>query len=77
MPRPSALTVAARVRAQLLSGEARRIWTAAGFSDADVARELKLSRATVTDWANRKRQPTVEHAVALGKLLADLDQKAA
>ena len=75
--RQSELVAAAAIRAELLSGDARRARVAAGVSAAEVARIVRVSRATVSDWESGRKSPTGEHALAYGRLLAALAQRAA
>ena len=75
--RQSDLTTIARTRAELLSGDARRARKAAGVSAAEVARIIRVSRATVSDWEWGRKTPTGEHALAYGKLLRQLAERAA
>lgn len=75
--RLSDLAAAAAIRAELLSGDARRARVAAGVSAAEVARIVRVSRATVCDWEAGRKSPTSEHAVAYGRLLAALAHRAA
>lgn len=70
--RQSDLTAVARIRAELRSGDARRARESAGVSAAEVARIIRVSRATVSDWEAGRKSPTGEHALAYGKLLAVL-----
>lgn len=74
--RSSDLTAIARIRAELRSGDARRARQAAGVSAAEVARIIRVSRATVGDWEAGRKVPTGEHALAYGALLAVLAQAA-
>jgi DNA-binding transcriptional regulator YiaG len=75
--RQSDLTAIARIRAELRSGDARRVRQAAGVSAAEVARIIRVSRATVSDWESGHKTPTGEHALAYGKLLRQLTGRAA
>ena len=77
--RPSDLALAARVRADLKSGRARRERIAAGVSGAEVARGCapRVSPQAVFDWETRQKLPTAEHALAYGRLLAALARRAA
>jgi DNA-binding transcriptional regulator YiaG len=74
--RQSDLAAVARIRAELRSGDARRAREAAGVSAAEVARIIRVSRATVGDWESGRKSPTGEHALAYGALLAVLAQAA-
>lgn len=74
--RQSDLAAVARTRAELRSGDARRAREAAGVSAAEVARIIRVSRATVGDWESGRKAPTGEHALAYGALLAVLTQAA-
>jgi len=73
--RTSDLAAAAAVRGQLQSGAARQARKAAGVSAADVARAVKVSRATVSDWETGRKMPTAEHALAYGRVLAALRER--
>ena len=75
--RQSELAAVARTRAGLRSGDARRAREAAGVSAAEVARVIRVSRATVSDWETGRRVPTDGHALAYGRLLAVLARRAA
>ena len=76
------LAEAARVRADLKSGKARQARIDAGVSGAEVARELQRRGHGVTPqavfyWETRVNTPTVEHALAYGRVLAALRRRAA
>ena len=75
--RQSELVAAAAIRAELLSGDARRARVASGVSAAEVARIVGVSRATVSDWEAGRKSPTGGHALAYGRLLAALTRRAA
>ena len=83
--RKSELAEATRVRADLASGKARQARIDAGVSGAEMARELQRRGCPVTAQAlfywetagPRRNVPTVKHALAYGKLLAELAQRAA
>ena len=75
--RQSELAVVARTRAGLRSGDARRAREATGVSAAEVARVLRVSRMAVSNWETGRKVPTDEHALAYGRLLAVLAQRAA
>lgn len=75
--RKSDLAAAARVRAELRSGDARRAREATGVSGAAMARILGVSRMAVSDWETGRKPPTDGHAVAYGQLLAILTGRAA
>jgi DNA-binding transcriptional regulator YiaG len=70
--RPSDLAAVARIRDELRSGAARKARTAAGVSASEVARVLKVSRSSVSDWETGKRTPDASHALAYGRALAAL-----
>jgi DNA-binding transcriptional regulator YiaG len=70
--RASELETAAATRARLASGDARRAREGAGVSAAEVARVIRVSRASVCDWETGRKVPTDEHALAYGRLLARL-----
>ena len=73
--RPSDL--AAATRADLASGAARAARIATGVSGTDMARALGVSPAAVFYWETRQTTPTLEHALAYGRLLRQLARKAA
>jgi DNA-binding XRE family transcriptional regulator len=75
--RPSDLAAAARIRADLKSGKAREARIAAGVSAADVARVLGVSEQAVFYWETKRNTPTIEHALAYGRVLAALAKRAA
>ena len=80
--RHSDLAEAARVRADLKSGAARQARIDAGVSGAEVARELRRRGHGVTPqavfyWETGVNMPTVEHALAYGRVLAALAKRAA
>ena len=75
--RPSDLAAAQRIRVILRSGEAGRQRDEAGMTAADFARVLGVSRQAVRSWETGGSVPTVEHAVAYGKLLASISREAA
>jgi DNA-binding transcriptional regulator YiaG len=75
--RPSDLTAANRVRAHLKTGGARAQRKAAGVSMRNVARVLGVTPQAVHYWETYQNVPTVEHALAYGRLLATLTKKAA
>ena len=71
-----------RVRADLKSGKARQARIDAGVSGAEVARELQrrghgVSPQAVFYWETGRSRPTVEHALAYGRVLAALKAKRA
>ena len=75
--RPADLAAAALVRADLKSGAARQARIDAGVSGAEVARELQRRGHGVTPqavfyWETGKNVPTIEHALAYGRVLAAL-----
>lgn len=75
--RPSDLAAATRTRADLKSGAARQVRIATGVSGAEVARELQRRGCPVTAqavfyWETGVNTPTVEHALAYGRVLAAL-----
>lgn len=75
--RPSDLAAAVRTRADLKSDAARQAREKAGVTAADMARSLGVSRQAVSSWETGAAVPTLEHALAYGKVLAALGQKAA
>ena len=80
--RKSELAEATRVRAYLASGKARQARIDAGVAGAEVARELQRRGCPVTPqavfyWETGANTPTVEHALAYGRVLAELAQRAA
>lgn len=77
--RPADLTRANRIRAELKSGAAREARIGAGVSGADVARAMRpaVSPQAVFWWETGRTVPTVEHALAYGRVLAALAKRAA
>ena len=75
--RPADLAAAVQARALLRSGEFARQRAAADITAADLARTLGVTRQAVRAWETGSAVPTLEHALAYGKLLAALGQKAA
>lgn len=80
--RTSDLAAAARIRGELRSGAARQQRINAGVSGAEVAREMQRRGHGVTPqalhyWEVGTNVPTVEHALAYGRVLAALAQRAA
>jgi len=75
--RPSDLAMAARVRADLRSGKARRERIASGVSGAEVARAMRVSPQAVFSWETGRKSPTEAHAVAYGRVLAAVARRAA
>ena len=76
------LADATRIRADLASGKARQARIDAGVSGAEVARELQRRGHGVTPqavfyWETGKNTPTIEHALAYGRVLAALGRRAA
>lgn len=74
--RPSDLAAAVRVRADLASDAAREAREKAGITAADMARALGVSRQAVSSWETGAAVPTLEHALAYGKVLRDLAKAA-
>jgi DNA-binding XRE family transcriptional regulator len=73
---------AQRMRDELKSGKARQARIDAGVSGAEMARELQRHGYSVTPqavfyWETGQNQPTVEHALAYGRVLAALAKRAA
>lgn len=80
--RPADLAAATRVRADLKSGKARQARIDAGVSGAEVTRELQRRGCHVTAqavfyWEVGENTPTVEHALAYGRVLAALTPRGA
>ena len=77
--RSSDLAFAARVRAELRSGAARAERIGAGVSGAEVARAMRpsVSPQAVFCWEVGAKTPTVEHAIAYGRVLAAVAKRAA
>ena len=80
--RHSDLAEAARVREHLASGRALADRVAARVSGAEVAREMQRRGHGVTPqavfyWETKMNVPTVEHALAYGRVLAALAKRAA
>ena len=67
------------MRADLKSGRARRERIAAGVSGAEVARAMRppVSPQAVFCWETGQKVPTVEHALAYGRVLAAVARRAA
>jgi DNA-binding XRE family transcriptional regulator len=74
--RPSDLAAAVRARSDLRSDAARKAREKAGITAADMARSLGVSRQAVSSWETGAAVPTLEHALAYGKVLAALRQTA-
>lgn len=70
--RPSDLAAAVRVRADLASDAARKARESAGITAADMARSVGVSRQAVSSWETGSEVPTLEHALAYGKVLGQL-----
>jgi DNA-binding XRE family transcriptional regulator len=75
--RPADLAAAIRTRADLASDTARGTREAAGITAADMARAVGVSRQAVSSWETGTAVPTLEHALAYGRVLAALKRKAA
>ena len=77
--RSSDLAYAARVRGELRSGAARAERIGAGVSGAEVARAMRppVSPQAVFCWETAQKVPTVEHALAYGRVLAAVAKRAA
>lgn len=80
--RPADLAAATRIRAALKSGTMRKERIAARISGAEMARELQrrgqgVTPQAVSGWETGRKQPTVEHALAYGRVLAALAKRAA
>ena len=67
------------MRAELASGKARRERIGAGVSGAEVARAMRppVSPQAVFTWEVGQKVPTVEHALAYGRVLAAVTKQAA
>lgn len=74
--RPADLAAAVRIRADLASGTARQAREAAGITAADMARAIGVSRQAVSSWETGAVVPTLEHALAYGKVLTALIRQA-
>jgi DNA-binding XRE family transcriptional regulator len=70
--RPADLAAAVRIRADLASDAAREAREAAGITAADMARTLGVSRQAVSSWETGAVVPTLEHALAYGRVLREL-----
>jgi DNA-binding transcriptional regulator YiaG len=75
--RPAELALVAQIRAELRDGSATAARGAAGLKQAEVARSLKVSRQSVSQWESGDAVPTDEHALAYGRLLRQLGKAAA
>jgi len=74
--RPADLAAAVRIRADLASDAARERREAAGVTAADMARVIGVSRQAVSSWETGAAVPTLEHALAYGKVLTALIRQA-
>jgi DNA-binding XRE family transcriptional regulator len=70
--RPSDLAAAVRTRADLISGAGREVREDAGITAADMARAVGVTRQSVSSWETGAAEPTLEHALAYGKVLREL-----
>lgn len=75
--RPSELQLIARTRADLASGKAAGDRDAAGVSRAEIAAAVGVTPQAVGYWERGQIAPNAGHALAYGRLLARLSQKAA
>ena len=75
--RRSDLAAAARIRRRLRSGDARHARRAAGVTAAEVASVLGVSRQSVSQWETGEAVPSVRHALAYGRVIAELSARAA
>jgi DNA-binding XRE family transcriptional regulator len=75
--RPADVATVSRTREALASGAARAERIASGARQSDVAGELGVTRSAVGHWETGKAEPTAEHALAYGRLMARLGKKAA
>jgi len=75
--RRSDLATAARIRGQLRSGDARRAREAAGVTAAELASVIGVSRQSVSGWETGAAVPSLAHALAYGRVLAALTERAA
>lgn len=73
----SDLAAAARIRGQLRSGAARRGREAARVTAAELASVIGVSRQAVSSWETGAAVPSVRHALAYGRVLAALAERAA
>lgn len=75
--RRSDITAAARIRQELRSGDARQARQAAGVSGAELAAVVGVTRQAVSSWETGASAPSVPHALAYGRVLAALAERAA
>lgn len=75
--RRSDLAAAARIRAHLRSGAARRDREAARVTAAELASVIGVSRQSVSSWETGAAVPSVRHALAYARVLAALTERAA
>lgn len=66
----------ARVRAVVVSGEARRLRQAARLSISEIASECGVDQSTVWRWENGTRLPRGESALRYGELIDSLREQA-
>lgn len=59
-------------RAACLTGRGRQLRAAADLSQGDIARDVGVTRATVTLWESGKRRPSGERGASYGRLLLAL-----
>lgn len=70
--RPSDLAAAVRTRAELASKAAREARENAEITAADMARTIGVTRQSVSSWETGATEPTLEHALAYGRVLREL-----
>ena len=75
--RAADLALIARTRGDLATGRARQLRVDAGVSLAEVAAVLKVSRQAAGQWETGRTRPSAVHALAYGRLLARLTDRAA
>jgi DNA-binding XRE family transcriptional regulator len=75
--RSTDLALIAATRADLASGRARHARVSAKLSQHEVASVLGVTRAAVGHWEAGRHAPCARLALAYGKLLRTLAQKAA
>lgn len=71
------LALVARTRADLASGRATAARKAASIGLGEIAEALEVSHQAVSMWEQGKRCPRARHALAYGRVLAQLTRAAA
>jgi hypothetical protein len=66
-----------QVRTGLTSGQVQQELAAAKLKPADIADRVGVTPGAVRLWLALQREPTAEHAILLGRLLADVRPAAA